>query len=614
MSGFRGTIIKVNLSKQIVTKEPLNLKNAKKFIGGSGLSAYYFYKDISKYKTPPEPFNPLNPLLVMSGVLTGLPLFCASRTSICSRSPLTGIWGESNFGGYFGPDLKFAGYDGIIILGRSYKPTCLVIDDDSIDIIDALDYWGNGTFKTIKKIPKDLNSNKYQVICIGPAGENLVKYACIMTTGGRSAGRTGMGAIMGSKNLKAIAVKGSNKDFNLPKKFEDISKESHEAVKEDFMYGLLKELGTSGIVDVSLDMYGDMPIKNWSQGTFEKGNNLSGSIMKETIFTESSRCFNCPIGCGRKIKIPEGQYKLPETFGPEFETLASFGTNLLIGDLEAVSYANHIANDYGIDTISSGVVIGVLFYLIENKCVPKSDLPPDIKCSFGNPQALIALLRMITYRKGIGDLLAEGSKKLAQHYGKPEYAPHIAGLEAAFHDPRSFPGMGLMYVTSPRGGCHLDGDAYLAHQGLIFPEIGVIDLPEDRFENVGLAKPLINLQSYRQLFNALGVCQFYNSPAKYIAELLGIAIDEKIKTSDLITIGDRIFALKRIVNILLGWKPEWQKLPDIMLKRLDGPTEGNIPDINIQLKEWYHYRGYDFKTGKPSKKVLKHTGLLDLVK
>lgn len=220
---------------------------------------------------------------------------------------------------------------------------------------------------------------------------------------------------------------------------------------------------------------------------------------------------------------------------------------------------------------------------------------------------------MITYRQGIGDLLAEGSKKLAEHYGKPEFAPQIAGLEAAFHDPRAFPGMGLMYVTSPRGGCHLNGDAYLTHQGLIFPEIGVKDLPDDRFENTGLAKPLINLQSYRQLFNAMGVCQFYNSPANFIADLLGIALDEKVNTSDLIIIGDRLFALKRIINILLGWKPEWQKLPSIMLKKLDGPTEGNIPDVNIQLKEWYHYRQYDFKTGKPTKKVLQQTGLLDFV-
>lgn len=615
MTGFKGCIIRVNLSKQIATKESIDIDTAKKFIGGSGLSAYYYYKNIIKYQTPPEPFSPLNPLFIMNGVLTGLPLFCAARTSICSRSPLTGIWGESNVGGFFGPTLKFAGYDGIIIHGRSNHPTCLTIDDNNVEIRDATDYWGDKTYKTIKQIPDDLKSNKYQVLCIGPAGENLVKYACIMTTGGRTAGRTGMGAVMGSKNLKAIAVKGSGsiKDFNLPKRFYDISIKTHEAVKEDFMYGLLKELGTAGIVDLSLDMYGDMPIRNWSQGTFENGKNLSGSLMNETILTGVTRCFRCPIGCGREIEIPKGQYKLPKTDGPEFETLASFGTNLLIDDLKAVAYANHMANDYGIDTMSTGAVIGVLFYLIEKKSVPKSDLPSEIQCSFGNTQALIVLLHMITYRQGIGDLLAEGSKKLAEHYGKPEFAPQIAGLEAAFHDPRAFPGMGLMYVTSPRGGCHLNGDAYLAHQGLIFPEIGVKDLPDDRFENTGLAKPLINLQSYRQLFNAMGVCQFYNSPANFIADLLGIALDEKVSTSDLIIIGDRLFALKRIINILLGWKPEWQKLPSIMLKKLDGPTEGNIPDVNIQLKEWYHYRQYDFKTGKPSKKVLQQTGLLDFV-
>lgn len=615
MKGYKRKILHINLTDHIITEETLNSYDAKKFIGGSGLSAYYYYNYLKQYEHSPEPFSPENPLYIITGILTGLPMFCASRTTLCSRSPLTNIWGESNIGGYFGSTLKYAGYDGIIIKGRADNPVFLSINDNEVSIEDATSFWGQGTYASIKHITKELQNEYYQTLCIGPAGENLVKYSCVMSSGGRTAGRTGMGAVMGSKNLKAITVNGSGspQDYDLPKEFKKLSKQMNEEVKEDFLYGLLKELGTAGNVDLALEMYGDMPIRNWSQGIFESGVNLSGTTMSETILTGTTSCFGCPIGCGRQIEITEGPYKLSKTDGPEFETLASLGTNLMIDDLEAVSYANHKANDYGIDTISTGAIIGVLFYLCEKNCIPPEDLPPSIDCSFGNKEALIHLLQLIAYRQGIGNLLAEGSKKLASYYGKPEYAPQVAGLEAAFHDPRAFTGMALAYLTSPRGACHLNGDAYLAQQGLQFPEVGVENLPDDRFANTGIAIPIANLQNYRQLYNAIGICQFFNPSANLMSGLLGIAIEENLQPSDLAIIGDRIFTLKRIINLLLGWTPEIQKLPDIMLTKLDGPTEGNIPNIETQLKEWYHYRKYDFETGKPTQEKLQQLDLHELV-
>lgn len=607
-------LIRINLDRNDITTETVPPELIQKYFGGSGLSAYLYYEEIIRYERPPDPLSANNPLIIMNGILTGLPFYSSSRMSICSRSPLTTIWGESNIGGHFGPILRHAGYYGIIITGRSPKPIRINIDDNEVSLQDASEYWGMGTYETIERVSDKSSSKKCQTLCIGPAGENQVSYACIVGNKGRTAGRTGMGAVMGSKNIKAIVVKSSRSSRNLSTPdISELSKESLKEVKDGFMYELLNELGTAGNVDLALDMYGDMPIKHWSQGTYEHGANLSGASMSETILTGKSACYRCPIACGREIEIKQGPFQLKKTDGPEYETLASFGTNLLIDDLEAVSFANHKANDLGLDTISSGSVISLLIHFIEKGVIDKSVLPKEISGTYGDVDSLLKLLNSIAYRKGIGDLLAKGTKHLAEYYGRPEDAPQVAGLEAAYHDPRAFSGMGLMYVTSPRGACHLNGDAYLAQQGLTFPEIGVDDLPDDRFANSGIAKSLVNLQSYRQVYNAIGICQFYSPPATIIAQLLGKVLATPLEPMEIITIGERLFAIKRIINKMLGWKVEWQRLPKIMLKSLDGPTEGNVPDVQIQLKEWYELKEYDINTGMPSIDILKRLSLQNLI-
>jgi len=608
-------LIRIDLDRNDITFETIPQDLIQKYIGGSGLSAYLYHENISRYDRPPSPVSPNNPLIFMNGILTGLPFYCASRMSICSRSPLTTIWGESNIGGHFGPLLRHAGFYGIIITGRSPHPIIIQINDEEVTLQNASEHWGQGTYKTIEQLSDGSPGNNCQILCIGPAGENQVRYACIMGNKGRTAGRTGMGAVMGSKNIKALIIRSekSSKHLNVPKRINELSKESLTEVKEGFMYGLLNELGTAGNVDLALDMYGDMPIKHWSQGIYEQGANLSGASMSETILSGKSACFRCPIACGREIKIKKGRFQMKKMDGPEFETLASFGSNLLIDDLEAVSYANYKANDLGLDTISSGSVISLLFHFIEKGIIDKSGLPKDMSGEFGDVKSLLKLLDMIAYRDRIGDLLSKGTKHVAEYYQRPDDAPQVSGLEAAFHDPRAFNGMGLMYVTSPRGACHLNGDAYLAQQGLIFPEIGVDDLPDDRFINEGIARPLANLQSYRQLYNAIGLCQFYSPPATIISEVLGLILKKSLGPTDIITIGDRLFAIKRIINKMLGWKVEWQRLPKIMLQRLEGPTEGNIPNIKVQLKEWHEIRQYDEKTGLPSSKILQKLSLNNLI-
>ena len=475
------------------------------------------------------------------------------------------------------------------------------------------------TYKLIEQLPKtqeNPSKKKPQILTIGPAGENHVPYAAIMTSGGRTAGRTGMGAVMGAKNLKAIMVSGSgnSNQFDLPDEFKTTAKESLQAVKDDFIFGLFKDLGTAGYADVALDMYGDMPIKNWSQGLLTEENEISGSNMAEKLGVSQKACYRCPIGCGREIIIPKGKYQLPQIDGPEYETLAAFGTNLLINDLEAVAYANYKANDLGLDTISTGAVIGVYFDLIEKGYIPQEDQPPEITCGYNNPEALLYLIEKIAKKEGVGALLAKGSKALAEYYNHSELAPQVLGLEAPYHDPRAFSTMAISYLTSPRGACHLNSDAYLSQQGQIFPEVGVDDLPDDRFSDTGIAPAVVALQNYRQLYNAMGVCQFYNPPAPYIATLLGIAIGKTLSPQDLNLIGERIYTLKRLINLKLGWKKQQETLPKVMLQKLDGPTEENVPNIDIQLKEWYQQRDYDPFTGIPSKEVIHKTGLSELLK
>jgi len=286
--------------------------------------------------------------------------------------------------------------------------------------------------------------------------------------------------------------------------------------------------------------------------------------MKETILVGRYACYRCPIGCGRVVEIPEGEYKLPKTKGPEYETLAAFGTNLKIGNLEALAYANHKANDYGIDTISTGITIGVFLDLISKNFIPPEVIPENLEPDFGKPDVLLKLLDMIVYRRGIGNLLAEGSKVLAENYLYAALAPQVAGLEAPFHDPRAFSGMAIMYLTSPRGACHNNGDAYMIQQGVEYPEIQVDNLPDNRFANKGIAKQMARIQSYRQLYNAMTLCLFYNPPAPIVGDLLSLAMNQDFQPEDLILLGDKIFALKRIINLRLGWKPELQTLPNVM--------------------------------------------------
>jgi len=607
IGGYIGKILEVNLSPLKIRERELDLTGAKSFLGGSGLACWLIYHLVSKET---DPLSPQNPLIFMTGPLTGTAAPSCGRYVVCAKSPLTNIWGESNAGGYFGPKLKFAGYDGIIFTGKTDTPIYLAILNGKAEIKDARHLWGKNVYETQRLIAEEIGDRRVSIACIGPAGEKGVLYASVMNDGGRAAGRTGMGAVMGAKNLKAIAVMGWGKiPLAQEQDFKQVAKEAHKIVKGDLSTKTLHEWGTGGYVTLGQEL-GDMPNKYFTQGFFETGG-INGVKMAETILTKRYRCYGCPIGCGRVIKVDSGKYASPETEGPEYETLAAFGSLILNDDLEAVAYANYLCNLYGLDTISCGSTIAFAIYLYEMGVItPKES--QGMKLRWGDMDTVIKLIELIAQRKGLGNILAGGVKRLSRRYGMERQAAEVKGLEIPFHDPRAFFGMAVCYATSPRGACHLQGDIYEVDMGIEIPELGII--PDDRFNNKGKAIIAARIQDWRAVYNSLIMCHFCNLSPQMIIGLLTSATGWRFTIDELQRLGERIFNLKRAFNNKLGIKRKDDYLPPIILQPLnEGGTEGKIPDIHKQLREYYKHRGWDWRTGKPVKGKLKELGLLQLI-
>ena len=606
--GYMGKILKVNLSASKISEEPLNMSFARMFLGGSGLACRILYDMIDK---DTDPLGPDNPLIFMTGPLTGTLAPSCGRYVVCAKSPLTGIWGEANSGGKFGPMLKFSGYDGIVIIGRSEKPVYLSIINGSAELRPAEHLIGKTTFETQEIIAEEVGEKRVSVACIGPAGENLVKYAAIMNDGGRAAGRTGMGAVMGSKNLKAIAVFGSKKvPLANGDKFRETVKEAIAIVKEAFNTEMFKQLGTGAYVDMAQEM-GDMPNKYFTLGVFENASKISGSTMTETILVRNRACYECPIGCGRVVKIDEGKYKLPETDGPEYETLCAFGSLILNDNLEGLAYANYLCNIYGIDTISCGSTIAFATYLFELGKISREETG-GIELRWGDIDTVIQLIEMIAYRKRFGDVLAEGVRRVSEKYNAKNYAAEVKGLEMPFHDPRAFFGMALCYATSPRGACHLNGDVYMVDLGQEVPELGIVS--GDRFEEENKVEVTVKSQNWRTVYNSMIMCQFCNPPAEIIAKLLTYSTGQEYTVKDLDLLGERIFNLKRILNNKLGITRKDDYLPKIVLTPLkEGGTGGRVPNIDKMLQKYYEIRNWDEETGKPKKEKLEQLGLQEFI-
>ncbi len=606
MKGYRGRLLRIDLSDGRIETEQLDMKLARMFIGGAGLGTRLLFDMID---ADTEPLGPQNPLILLTGPFAGTQVPAGSKATFLARSPKTGLLGYSTFGGHLGADLKFAGYDGVIITGAAESPKYIFINDDQVEIRDASHLWGKDTEVVWDSLKKESDKKNPGVARIGVAGENLVKYACIMVDHHRAAGRTGMGAVMGSKRLKAIVVSGSDKHVPVadPDGLNEKVKQLNEEARGDPTYSLYSEIGTAGFVDMANTMFGSLPVAYYTEGEFDSYA-ISGTTVRETILVGRRACYRCPIACGRVVEVNEGKYAIGRFAGPELEVTGTMGTLFKNNNLEALAFINKQMDLLGLDTISCGNVVSLACYLYSIGRV-SADFD-GIRLEWGDVDDAIKIIDKIAMRDGIGDIMAEGARQLAAYYNSEDLAVEINGLETPMHDPRGFSGMAVGYATSPRGACHMAADVYNFQIGRIDESLGIES--EDRFANE--ADLVAKVQDFRCVTNSAVICHFYPLFGSDLAELLTLVTGETFTVDTVKTTGERIFTLMRLLNLRLGYDPKNERLPELLTRPLEGPTEGHVPDIDAQLKKWYEFRGWDRESGMPPLERLKDLGLSDLAR
>lgn len=614
MKSYMGRLLRVDLTSKTSKDEVLEEKVARKFIGGSGIGAKILCEETNE-KT--DPLGPENVLIFMTGPLAGTTTPTSGRHHIVAKSPLTGIWGESDIGGHWGIGLKRAGYDGIIINGKANSPVYLWINDNKVEIRDASELWGKDTFE-VDRIIRNETHEKAQVASIGLAGEKLVKLACILTDGieARAGGRCGMGAVMGSKNLKAIAVFGNNKvDLAFPDKFKQKTRELAKKISEKTKG--MHDYGTAGGM-VATEFVGDLPIRNWAQGKWEEGaKNISGQKMAETILTKNYYCGSCVIGCGRTVKLNKGDYAGVEQAGPEYETLACLGSLCMIDDMEAISIGNELCNRYGIDTISTGSVIAFAMELYEHGLI-KAEQNDGKEINWGDSEIMIEMIHKIAQRKGIGELLGKGVKEAAQEIGglAHEFAIHSKGLEFPAHDPRAYNSIAVGYATSNRGACHLQAFSHAFEKGVTMQELDY-SVSLDRFVVEGKGILTAKAQNLMCLFDSLKMCKFsvYGGMSlTHMVDFLNYATGWDMDVEELYKAGERIFNIKRLYNVRCGISRKDDTLPQRILshRRKEGGAADNLPHLGKMLNEYYEFRGWT-QEGIPTVEKLKELGLEEYI-
>jgi aldehyde:ferredoxin oxidoreductase len=610
-----GKLLEVDLSSGNISTRTIDEKILREYIGGSGLAAKLFLDD--GVPVDCDPLGPDNNLYVITGPLSGSGFPATPRFTVAAKSPQTGIWGEANSGGNFGPALKFAGWDGIVVKGQSDKPVILNIEDDKAELQDASDLWGKDTYETSDAIAAKFEGKpRVRAIAIGPAGENLVKFAAIADAKHDYAGRTGLGAVMGSKKLKAIAVRGSTKlspaDADA---YAEVKKTVTDKVNAGMFTMALKAMGTN-VGMVSGTMAGDVPTQNWSHGGDENlANELSSNVMNEKYLTKGSACYGCPIGCKRNVKVDEGPYKMEAGAGPEYETMGAFGTMCMISNQAAVNKANELCNRAGLDTISCGCTIAFAIDCYEAGILTDADTD-GLKLNWGAADAVLELIGKIANRDGFGDILAEGSRAAAKKIGKgaADLTVEVKGLEAPMHDPRAFHGLGLAYAMSIRGACHLShADLFAEQGGVTMPEAG-IEGPYVGQSSEGKANLVFVTENLGALIQSMGMCIFGVASVD-LADFTGMlnsTTGHNYSDQELLKIGERLWLLKRSLNNMMGITVDDDRLPKkILTATKEGGQAGSVPDIEAMMKEYYDIRGLDMN-GVPLKERLVEVGLADV--
>jgi aldehyde:ferredoxin oxidoreductase len=606
--GFSGKLLDVDLSKGEVKTIGLREDWCRLYVGGSGYATRLLYDLISKET---EPLSPDNVLVIMTGPFVDtFPI--SPKTAFVTKSPLTGYLGKSMVGGSFGAMLKRAGFDGIVLRGASRKPVYLAVIDGQAEIRDASHLWGKDVLETSKIIKEELNNQKAKVAAIGPAGENLVRIAAVITDERRAAGRTDVGAVMGSKKLKAIAAYGSRKVNVYDRERLVHLMREHLAAPLKSPRGIgLRSYGTSGGL-ISYAMDGNVPIKNWTKGVFDKIDNITGQTLQKVYKSRGVACGTevvCSIQCHKELQVSGVSEEWEKC--PEFETLALIGTNLMIGNGESLVKINKLCDRLGLDTISTGGVIAWAMEAYEKGLIRAEDLGFELK--WGDGEAVLRLVEMIAYRRGLGDVLAEGVKRASQKIG-PEaekFAIHVKGLELPAHHPRRYHSIGLAYATSNIGASHLQGMTMLVERGILLPEYGISEIPKDIESKVRVTIIHQNLCAF---LDSAGLCKFgvfgivdFDKIAEEYKAITGIEASKE----DILMTGERIWYLERLLNLKLGLRVEEDTLPKRFVEEPlgEGPIKGVTCPINQLLELFYRYRELDPRNGYPSEERIRKLGL-----
>jgi aldehyde:ferredoxin oxidoreductase len=612
--GYNGKILRVNLTtKKMRVDEPGELFY-RTYLGGGGLASYFLLKEL---KPGVDPLGPENMLIFASNIISGTPISGMVRFTVAAKSPITGGYGESEAGGFWGPELKFSGFDAVIIQGKAQKPSYLWIHDGKVELRSAEKIWGLETGPAQEAIREEVKEKRARIALIGPAGEKLVRYACVTNELKHFNGRTGMGAVMGSKNLKAIAVRGTNKlEVRDLEKFLDLSKHLTELIGQHGPTITLRKFGTANLV-MALNTQGILPTKNFHTGFFEKAEEISGEKMTETVLKKEDGCYACGVRCKRRVEILSGAYVTSAEYGgPEYETLGALGSLLCIDNLPAICKGNELCNRFGLDTISTGASIGFAMECFENGLLTKTDTE-GLDFRFGNTEAMLKAIEWIAVRKpGLGDLLADGVWVAAAKIGKgaEKYALTVKGQELPMHDPRGKTGQGLSFALSPTGADHIEAphDTPFAQPGPML----------DRLAPLGILEPVagaelgprkvrnyIYLHFIWSLYNSLGVCNFVSGPTwalplNKLVEVVASVTGWDTSIWELLKIGERTITMARAFNIREGFGRKDDMLPDRLFEPLEsGPLKGKGIDrqeFEEALTMYYEAMGWDSKNGIPT--------------
>jgi aldehyde:ferredoxin oxidoreductase len=596
MNAYAGRTVRVDLSRGRITKESIDLRLARAFIGGRGLGTKILYDEINPKVNP---LASANKLIFAAGPLTGTAAPSGCRWMAITKGALTGAIASSNAGGDFGPELKYAGCDMIIVEGVAKQPAMLVIDDDSVELCSAQKIWGQNVHATEDLLHEQLGGG-FKCVSIGPAGENLVRFASIMNDKNRAAGRSGVGAVMGSKKLKAIAVRGSGGvTVADPKRFRAVCLDALKKLQAGTVG--LRRYGTASLLNV-INARGVLPTRNFQSGQFEGAEAISGEAIAERILIRNRACFGCPIACGRVTAVKNGNYA-GSGEGPEYESIWALGADVGVDNLAAATKANYICNELGMDPITAGATVACAMELYEKGAITEEQA--GCKLSFGNADALVDLMTKIGYRRDFGDILAEGSARVARKFGKPELFMGAKRQEFPAYDARGAVGMGLQYATSNRGGCHVRG-YMVARELLGGPQ------KMDPFTPEGKAAATIAVQDVTAALDSSGICLFttFAMGAPELLAMLTAATGFDYDLDEMLRAGERIWNLERLFNQRAGFSRKDDTLPKRMLAEPmpAGPAKGMTVPLDKMLPEYYRLRGWDAE-GKPTRRKLASLGL-----